>query len=348
MKTSRWIFVVGVALLLAGGAGWGLLNLPLAPRLQVLSATAPSAPTRVESNAPQATPLPLPPVARVVEVAAPATDNLAAQPQQTNGLCGQTGTQTTLLVGEGTTVWWGVGAVRMVNVDFDAQTVRVLAFPPDLWVDTPALAAAQITATHPTTATTLDLVYYAARQLQPGTARQKMIYATNLVAQTLFDNFELLPDHYIGVRQDVFSETVEALGGLPINIPESVSDHRFHYPVGSQTLTGEQALHYTRLFHDGEWSRIARQQLVLRALYTQIRQPATLLKLPDLVREFHRNVATDFSVRQALTLACVLESPDITIEYLEIGPELTTPGPDRILYPRTEEIIQFLQEVFLD
>lgn len=344
MKMSRWFLIVGVGLLLIGGAGWWLINLPLAPRLQVSAGSAASA---QGDNAPQATPTP-PVVASAVEVAAPATDNRAAQPQQNNGLCGQTGTQTTLLVGEGTTVWWGVGAVRMVNVDFDAQTVRVLAFPPDLWVNTPALAAAQITATNPITATTLDLAYFLAKQLQPGTERQKMIYATNLVAQTLLDNFELAPDHYISVRQDVFSETVETLGGLPIDIPENVGDHRFNYPVGPQTLTGEQALHYTRLFHDGEWNRFDRQKLVLEALYAQIMQPATLLKLPELVREFHQNVATDFSVRQALTLACVLESPDIAITYLEIGPELTTPGPERILYPKTEEIIQFLQDVFLD
>lgn len=101
-------------------------------------------------------------------------------------------------------------------------------------------------------------------------------------ARVLFEKtFGLSIPYYIRVDFTAFRDIIDDLGGLTINVPNSFTDTAFPGPdnsyqtvrfdAGIQTMTGEQALTYSRSRHgnNGEGSDFARahrQQLVLSAL----------------------------------------------------------------------------------
>jgi len=297
---------------------------------------------------PTATSVSAPPTAMPTAMPIP-----TAAPAQAGGACGQQGRMMVLLLGESLPEdrpARGASAIRLVRVDYDARTVRVLALPPYLWVSTPALSAAGIDAT------ALTLVYWEALQIGSGSDRARMAYATDVLAQTLADNFGLVPDHTISVKQGAFIDMIDALGGLSIDLPEDVdgSPSRFgYYGVGQQVLDGQAVLDYVSIYPavgDGspiEWERLKRQDQVLRALYAQLTRPETLLKLPGLVRQFHQDVVTDLGLNQVLALGCLLNEPDVSIEHLELGSDLVMPVEGNILWPKTDLIVAYLKTVFV-
>jgi hypothetical protein len=282
-----------------------------------------------------------------------ATFTPTAEPTQAAGICGQQSDITVLLLGENLPEdrpVRGAGAIRLVRVDYGARAVRVLPLPPYLWVNTPALSAEQIDAT------ALTLVYQEALQNGPGSDRAKMAYATDVFAQTLADNFGLVPDHTVSVRQGTFVDIIDALGGLLIDLPENVDglpSRSGAYSAGPQVLDGQAVLDYVSMYSSvggeslPEWERLERQNQVLRALYAQVIRPETLLKLPSLFRQFHQDVVTDLGLGQILALACILQEPDLSIEHLELDPALVTPGEGNILLPKTDQIIAYLETEFV-
>lgn len=282
-----------------------------------------------------------------------ATFTPTAEPTRAADICGQQSDITVLLLGENLPEdrpVRGASAIRLVRVDYDARAVRVLPLPPHLWVDTPALSAEQIDAT------ALTLVYQEALQNGPGSDRAKMAYATDVFAQTLADNFGLVPDHTVSVRQGTFVDIIDALGGLLIDLPENVDglpSRSGTYSAGPQVLDGQAVLDYVSVYSSvggeslPEWERLERQNQVLRALYAQVIRPETLLKLPGLFRQFHQDVVTDLGLGQILALACVLQEPDLSIEYLELDSALVTPGEGNILLPKTDRLIAYLEMEFV-
>ncbi|MCP4536812.1 MAG: LCP family protein [Chloroflexi bacterium] len=318
----------------------------------LLIVTRMSAPPTVTPTPPLAT-LAIPPTATAIPTAMP-TATPSPEPTQAAGACGQHGSTTILLLGESLPEDHqarGASAIRLIRVDYDTKIVRVLALPPYLRVNTPALSSVQIDAT------ALTLVYQEALQIGSGSDRAKMAYASDVFAQTLDDNFGLVPDHFISIRQGVFVNTIDALGGLSIDLPEDVDglpSQSGTYNAGPQVLDGQEVLDYVSMISTTveqepptEWGRLERQEQVIQALYAQLAQPETLLKLPNLLRQFQQDVVTDLGLSQMLILACMLQEPDVSIEHLELDTDLVTPGEDNILLPKTDQIITYLETTFV-
>jgi LCP family protein required for cell wall assembly len=89
-------------------------------------------------------------------------------------------------------------------------------------------------------------------------------------------------------------KVVDAMGGIDINVPDSVSDEHYPDPVmgnipifipaGKQHLDGRMALAYARSRHqDSDYSRMARQQTFLLALRDNI-DAGTILDAPALFK----------------------------------------------------------------
>jgi LCP family protein required for cell wall assembly len=87
-------------------------------------------------------------------------------------------------------------------------------------------------------------------------------------------------------------KVVDAMGGVDINVPASVTDSRYpdpylgpiplHIAAGQQHFDGQMALAYARSRHqDSDYGRMARQQTLLLAIRKQI-GPATILDAPAL------------------------------------------------------------------
>jgi hypothetical protein len=269
------------------------------------------------------------------------TATLAATPPP--GACGRTGTTTILLLGESMPAdraQRGASALRLLEVDYGAGRVRVLALPPYMAVDTPALYDAGIRSAP------LTLVYQEGLARGEGSERARMAQATDLLLRTLNANFGLAPEHSVTIRQGVFVDTIDALGGIEIALPD-----------GEQVLDGGAALAYVARYADGaqdaatdpdpppEWARLARQTEVLEALRDRLRRPEALLRLPRLARRVHQDVVTDLGLDDVRALACMLQAPDLEVAYLTLPDALFAPGAHKVLYPQTGEIVAALAEM---
>ncbi len=115
-------------------------------------------------------------------------------------------------------------------------------------------------------------------------------------------------DYYMLTGFDGLRRIFDSLGGLKIDIPYPFEGHEFTpFEEGRQTLTGAQALEYTRTrksLSQGDFDRSMNQGRVLQAAFAQFR--AEFEKAPTAL--FHwiavgmRNVATDVPLSELLTL----------------------------------------------
>lgn len=133
-------------------------------------------------------------------------------------------------------------------------------------------------------------------------------------------------DRYIILRINATKELVNAIGGVDvyvktstclrdkvrctggsINYDDSWGHLHIHLKEGMQHLNGPQTVGYMRFRHDwcSDPCRIMRQQQVLRAIVKKLKgdKVNTMLHLGDLINIFKRNVQTDFSNRELISLA---------------------------------------------
>jgi LCP family protein required for cell wall assembly len=334
-----------LALLLTGMVLVKQFNRPMGPSLALAAPNAPdSAPAETiqKSSADQAAQAPQ---------AAPAAAAQATATQASAKFCGNTGAMTILVIGsdaDPNLPPLGADLVRYVKVDFDQQKVVVFTFPRSLWLNTKPLAEQNIQAT--TLGETYHFQYTAAQQKAASTDEQKLVVsASQAVAQTIYDNFGLQPDHYVTVKLSNLPKMIDTIGGVAIDNPQRLVAQYIPpvtFPAGKQTLSGIQASSYVRWVDatHSDWDRIARQNLVLDALRAQMLTPNTLTKLPDLFTQLADAIVTDLSPENVTDLTCVMKSlPKDKIVQEKIPPEMVSTGPSGSMKPDMTKIQELLK-----
>jgi len=123
---------------------------------------------------------------------------------------------------------------------------------------------------------------------------------------TLGGLYGLPIQYFVEVDFGGFTQVVDALGGVTINVQLPVVDDyypgddgalRVYIPTGVRHMTGAEALIYARTRHgSSDFDRAARQQRVLLSLRQQADFATLLQRLPDLVKSTKKTVKTDFPV----------------------------------------------------
>ncbi len=132
--------------------------------------------------------------------------------------------------------------------------------------------------------------------------------ATRVVSKSL-NNVPI--DRYLRLRTDGLRELVNALGGVEVFVPKSMSYRdatqklAIELESGWQTLNGDQAQQFAR-FQDGkngDLERVQRQQLLIKALKNRLTNPAIIARLPLIISIVQNYVDTNLSPEEMLTLA---------------------------------------------
>ena len=109
----------------------------------------------------------------------------------------------------------------------------------------------------------------------------------------LESNTDIFVDHFIVVDFASFGDMVDAVGGVPVCVPEDIVDreHQIFVPKGNPSvLSGDEALDYVRARYVGEQlqqndiSRIRRQQEFIGALVREVQSAGTLTRLDKVVK----------------------------------------------------------------
>lgn len=346
MKNSyRMIIAICAVILLVIVVGVFAANQPLSKNLSITPA-ATSEPIQVPQI--QSSPEIFPTQSQIAEqpplkASTSPTQAAVSVPESTS--CGVTGSTTIFVLGEGhqeSEEEEGVGAVRLVKVDFNQKKVTVLGIPSHMVIrviDKKAI--------------TLASVYYHAKQDASGTDKTRMLEATKALAQAFADHFGYAPEHYLTINERVFSNVVDALGGVNVIVPVDVdgtSDNNGYFKAGEHVFSGKMALDYVSILNSRsvetklEVGRNQRQNDVLKGILTEAQKPENWAKVPLLIEQFYVNSVTDFSVKQVLDYVCLYRDPAFHLEYISIPPATIMRAADQPLLPIDPLLGDFIKE----
>lgn len=229
----------------------------------------------------------------------------------------------------------------LMRLDKDRGFISLLSFPRDLYVSIPGYGLNKINAAYGL-----------------GGAEKTIETVTGLTGQNV--------NHYINVDFEGFSNLVDEVGGVLIDV-----DRRYYHSnigcsgtecydeidieSGYQRLDGVRALDYVRYRHtDGDFSRIARQQLFLSELKRQTNQFGNLTRLNSFAEIFAEN--TETSIRKVDTLLSIAELaltlPEERIARTAITGDNATRGGASVIitYPSivTEKVNEWRDPEFLN
>lgn len=217
----------------------------------------------------------------------------------------------------------------LVSIHPDEGTVSLVSFPRDLYVYLPGRNMARINTAYA----------YGGR---------------DLLALTLLYNFGVEVDYYARVNFASFKEVVNTLGGIDVEVGQSLTDfcgQTYTYQSGrTYHMDGHTALCYVRMRRNsgGDFARHVRAQEVLLAIFHKVVSLDGLTRLPELYQQYTQTVETDMGLAEMLPLvpAAVQVASDPTrIErYTFVGMTRpwTTPGGGAVLLPNREAILVLL------
>jgi len=351
MNRARWALFAGLVAILVGvgfvAMAW--INRPMGQTLVLQTPTQLASLTAIQPVSTQS----------VISVGKTPTVALAMSaatqtvtPAEVAKTCGNTGSMHLLVIGlttPNTTETLGADAIRLVTIDFDRSSATIMTLPAFFWVDTPVLADYGVDQIE------LRLVYntvYSAAKGSPKEVRDQK--ATQAMAQTIIDNFGFVTDHYITVDEEAFVKSVDALGGIEINLPKTVdgtTDGYGIYPAGPQLLDGRRALNFARIFHPGGvtdhdfWGNLERQNLVVKSILAATLKPQNWVNVPSLVKEVSQAVVTDLSLNQALDLACMAGKVGDSARMLSVGEDMVKVDGFGRMIPDVESIKRLIMQL---
>lgn len=150
--------------------------------------------------------------------------------------------------------------IMVLQLDGPAKKPKLLSFMRDTYVDIPGVGENKINASY---------AYGGA----------------DLVRQTLSQNFGVDCKYYMTLNFETFEKVIDTLfsNGVDIDAEKDMSKN-LEVPIkkGPQKMNGLELLQYARFRMDeeGDFGRVRRQQQVISAVFSELKNPITLLKLP--------------------------------------------------------------------
>lgn len=142
----------------------------------------------------------------------------------------------------------------------------------------------------------------------PGASPQKLnaayaIGGSKLLSQTLYNNFGVVIDGFFTTDFTSFEKVVDALGGVDVVLTQAEvnylsSNYGYSLSVGSNHLSGIQALNYCRIRYIGtDWERTNRQRKVLSSIISAYKN-LNLVQATSLLYEILPLLSTDLTNSQ--------------------------------------------------
>ncbi|MBI2523832.1 LCP family protein [Candidatus Peregrinibacteria bacterium] len=258
-----------------------------------------------------------------------------------------------LLLGNGDSTHDGVDLIDSIiiaSLDRKTESIALLSLPRDLYfLHTDDMGAGRLNSLY------RDEKYALKRKGLD--ERDASMAALRTLAKEISTALSIEIHHVVKADFMGFIAAVDAIGGIPIDIPADITDPSFPGPEyttetfsirkGRQTLDGQTALKYARSRSTtSDFDRSVRQQLLLDALGKHLRAIGILTKPNKLLALFNivnKHIATTLSLRELLTLAKIgkgFRSPQILQMHLSdrngLYGEILEPGGFLYAPPRDQ------------
>lgn len=222
--------------------------------------------------------------------------------------------------------------IQLLTINPHEKTVKVTAFPRDLYVYIPG---------------------YTVQRINTAMAWGGF----EALATTMEYNFGVKPDYYILINFWSFKDVIDSIGGVTVNIGRNLCDQRGGYgwycvSQGPTWMSGETALWYVRSrYTTSDLDRGRRQQEVLEAIFEQVLNLDGLRRAPELYDIYKRNVTTnlDFSIISSLLpIANNFADPSLVARYAIGAGQVynwTTTSGAMVLIPVRESVMEVMRQV---
>jgi LCP family protein required for cell wall assembly len=213
--------------------------------------------------------------------------------------------------------------IILARVDLISQKVAAVSIPRDLLVDIPGIGEDKI-----------NSAYNYGIEANP----DSRVSGAAKMRDTVESVFGVPIDGYILVDFNGFTEVIDAMGGVTVNVPSEIIDEEYptedfgtevvRFSPGIQQMNGDRALKYVRTRHqDSDDGRRERQLQILRALFDKAKSFGSISNGFNVISALGGSVQTSFFLEQQLTLAQIGYAMDDTdIQLLTLGEPLIWGG----------------------
>jgi LCP family protein required for cell wall assembly len=278
---------------------------------------------------------PVPEVVRPAAPAVPATPQGTATPRPALVLQIPDGYINIVLLGSDkrpNSGAWRTDSMIIVSVDPEANLVRLLSIPRDLWVYIPGHGYNRVN--------TADLWGELDRK---GGGPER-------VKRTIHHNLGIPIHYYVRVDFAGFIKIIDAVGGIDVDVECPLPDIKLS--AGMHHMSGQDALRYARSRKStNDFDRGRRQRKVLMALWDQSLTLDIIPRLPELWQAMANTFQTDMMLDQVINMAYLgAQLKPQRILSKAIGPaqvqSWVTPEGAAVLLPRQEELRTMLQNFY--
>jgi polyisoprenyl-teichoic acid--peptidoglycan teichoic acid transferase len=182
--------------------------------------------------------------------------------------------------------------IMLMRFDAKKHKINQLSIPRDTLVDVPGYGQSKLT----------EAMWYGGPSLALKAVKQYTGIPINHIMVVSFQGFPRL---------------VNSVGGIDMNVPETVTtgagpgipgktQRTVTFKRGMHHFDGKNAMLYVRIRHaygDGDFTRAQRQQAFVQAIQKKVMQPGNIAKLPEIGKHFMSGVSTDLTTNQILELA---------------------------------------------
>lgn len=208
----------------------------------------------------------------------------------------------------------------LFTLDPATHSAGILSIPRDLWVNIPGFDYAKI-----------NTAYFLGEGYQVDGG------GPGLAMQTVEELLDIQIDYYAQVDFNAFVGFIDEIGGVDVNVPETIEvdpigpGNTVILDAGVQHLDGGTALAYARARNTpgGDIDRANRQQQVIMAIRSQIMNlnmlPLLMQKSPILYTQLSNGVHTNLTLEQLLAVAWAAgQVPPENIKRTQIGYDQAT------------------------
>ena len=179
--------------------------------------------------------------------------------------------------------------IMLARVDPETATVTLISIPRDTMVDIEGYGTQKINAAY-------------------------ALGGAALAVEVIEEYAGVDISHCAEIYFNEFEELIDYMGGIEVDVPETVSFEGVTVEEGEQTLNGEEALTLARERHSatgGDFGRAQAQRLIVEAMIEKVLS-MPLSDLPGLVEELTNCITTDYTATELLELATTFYGMDIT------------------------------------
>ncbi len=193
---------------------------------------------------------------------------------------------------------------QYVYLDFELPALSIITIPNQIRVESKLLDS------DPGETTLLEVYEHFTRQ-QEASENQKTIVAA-LMAQILYENFNLAPENYLILEQHAYKDVVNMLGGIQMDLPYpmTIPETTITLDAGDNIITGEAAYQMALIASEDTRDTIRkdmeRQMLLFRGITRQIDANGGAFLTAEIYNSLHHLMTTDIKTHTFNDLICFI------------------------------------------